>query len=215
MPYRQVFCALNSRGKDRFAIRERQTATNTWEFGVQVVINQLPPGAAYLDIGWWEGRAPRFGPNIHEITGCDLSSVLQAAKATEGPDLMRREAEFSKWGRRWSIVIYFRPPVSVETREAMERVLASFCYDGVPVGDPVWAIGEARRKLPAEADPGRFEREGGSATHYVSTTSDGYDVLVTFARQKAGQAATTWRFRVTPTGRVEAITASRGATGPR
>ena len=47
--YRLVFCALNSLGKDRFKIREYQTGTNTFEFGVQAITNQLPAGAAYLE----------------------------------------------------------------------------------------------------------------------------------------------------------------------
>jgi hypothetical protein len=211
--YREVFCSLNSLGKNRFKIREQQTAPNTWEFGVQALTNQLPPGAAYLDIGWWEGPAPRFGPDIQEMTVRDLSGVTAAAKETETADLVQRQVEFSKWGRRWSIMIYLRPPVAVEIRRAIERVLASFRYEGVPAGDPIWAIGEARKKLPPEADPDRFEREGGSGTHYVSTASDGDDVLVTFTKREAERAAKAWRFRVTGSGKVEAIPSAQGPSG--
>ena len=214
MHYRDVFCALNSLGKERFKIREQQTAPNTWEFGGRTLTNQLPPGAAYLDIGWWEGPAPRFGPGIQEMTGKDLSSVLAAAKPTETADLISRRVEFSKWGRHWSIISYLRPPVSAETRQAMERVLTSFRYDGVPSGDPIWAIGEARKKLPAEAEPDRFEREGGSATHYVSTASDAGDVLVTFTKRDAGGPDKTWRFRVGGTGTVEALPSVQGHSNP-
>lgn len=215
MHYREVFCALNSLGKERFKIQEQQTAPNTWEFGERALTNQLPPGAAYLDVGWWEGPAPRFGRNIQEMTGKDLSSVLPAAKPTETADLVSRQVEFSKWGRRWSIISCFRPPVSAETRRAMERVLASFRYDGVPSGDPIWAIGEARKRLPAEADPDRFEREGGSTTHYVSTASDGADVLVAFTKRDASAPAKTWRFRVRDDGKVEAMPSGQGRPNPR
>ena len=138
------------------------------------------------------------------MTASDLSGLLAAATETEAADLVQRRVEFSKWGRRWSITAYLRRPVSVETRKAIERVLSSFRFEGVPAGDPVWAIGEARKKLPPEADPDRFDREGGSATHYVSTSNDGKDVLVVFTRKDSDGPAKTWRFRVKENGRVEA-----------
>jgi hypothetical protein len=210
MHYRQVFCALNSLGQESFKIREQETAPNTWEFGERALTNQLPAGAAYLDIGWWEGPAPRFGPGIQEMTGADLSSVLSAAKPSQTADAVCRQVEFSKWGRHWSIVSYLRPPVSVETRRAIERVLASFRFDGVPAGEPIWAIGEAWKRLPPEAEPDRFEREGGSATHYVSTAMESEDVLVTFTRRDTGAPAKTWRFRVRGNGTVEALPPARG-----
>ena len=213
--YRLVFCALNSLGKDRFKIREYQTGTNTFEFGVQAITNQLPSGAAYLDIGWWEWPAPRFGPNIQEMTASDLSGILATARETETADLVERRVEFWKWGRRWSITAYLRPPVSVETRRAIERVLASFRFEGVPAGDPVWAIGEARKQLPPEADPDRFDREGGSATHYVCTTNAGEDVLVAFTKREGDAPAKTWRFRVGENGKVEAIPSSQTLSNPR
>jgi hypothetical protein len=214
MHYRQVFCSVNSLGKNRFYIREQQTALNQSEFGERVVTNQLPPGAAYLDIGWWETPSPRFGPKVQEMIRRDLSQILEAAKETETADLVQRQVEFSKWGRRWSIMIYLRPPVTAETRRGVERVLTSFRFDDFPARDPIWAIGEARKKLPPEADPERFEREGGSDTHYVSTSSDGEDVLVTFRKRDAGQPAKIWRFRVTSCGKVEMMPSANLISDP-
>jgi hypothetical protein len=113
-----------------------------------------------------------------------------------------RQIEFHKWGRHWSLMVYLRPPVSQENLQRVERILESFHFDGVPAGDPIWAIGEARKHLPPEAEPDQFSREGGSSVYYVSTSREGNDVLVTFTKRRPGQPKQTWSFRVSESGQV-------------
>ena len=211
--YRNVFVSLNNFGADRFALREQEVATNRWEFGLRTITNQLPGGAIYLDIGWWEHLGPRFGPGIHEMEAADLSPLLKMAKAEKTDGLVTRRIEFHKWGRRWSIMGYLRTPVSQEDRQTVEKILESFHFDGVPAGEPVWAIGEARKHLPQDADPDQFTREGGSSVYYITTSRDGNDVLVSFTKHKKGQPKETWSFRVTETGTVIRID-SQSASPP-
>lgn len=199
--YRDVFVAVNSFGKQHFMLREQLVATNTWEFGGPIMTNQLPPGSIYVDIGWWEGPWPRFGPGIKEMQRADLSTVAEDDYQIM-PSLMTRKFEFFKWGRRWSIVVYRRPPVSRENDALLKHILQSFHFDGVPAGDEIWAIGEARKHLPPEADPDQFTREGGSSLYFDETEHDGQDVIVTFAKHLEEQSQQTWRFRVTKTGAV-------------
>jgi len=206
--YRDVFLSLSSPGRGNSRIKEQETSPGTWEFGPGQILNQLPPGAAYMDIGWWERPAPRFDPDIQEMEAADLSAVLKAIenKAQMESQLIRRVLEFSKWGRRWSIEVYSRAPVSSETGQILDRVLTSFRFDGVPSGDEIWAIGVARRRLPPEAARDRFVREGGSATHYVGTRKEGNNVIVTFTQHEKEEHERTWSFRVTGSGEVLAIT---------
>jgi hypothetical protein len=195
--YRDVFVSLSSFGKDHFALREQQLSSNTWALSPATITNQLPAGAVYLDIGWWEGPWPRFGPSIHEVEAADLSGLLKTTKdKTYDARLVTREVEFSKWGRHWSIAVYLHLPVSEDQRQSVKRILESFRFDGVPAGDPIWTIGEARRKLPSEADPDEFTREGGSSVYYTQTKQDGNDVLVTFTKHAEGEPKREWSFRV-------------------
>jgi hypothetical protein len=204
MHYRDVFVSLNSSG--RSTVDDLQVTTNTWEYGPAETIKQLPAGTVYMDIGWWEGPGPlpRFGPGIHEMEAADLSAVLKQSQEETKLDkqLVTRTIEFSKWGRRWSIVVYMHAPVGEDRRQLMEQVLESFRFDGVPAGDEIWAIGEARKKLPPEADPDQFTREGGSSVYYNQTKKDGSSVIVAFTKQFGDQSKKTWCFRVTETGTV-------------
>jgi hypothetical protein len=202
--YRQVFVALNSMGEDHLTVRELKTSTSTWEFGTPEILKQLRAGAIYMDIGWWEGPGPlpRFGPGMHEMEGRELTALLKTAKEVEADGLIMRQIEFHKWGRSWSIMVYLRPPISEDQRPLIERVLASFRFDGVPVGDEIWALGVARTRLPPEADPDKFTREGGSSLYYTETKREGNDVVVTFTKSDGDKLRKTWRYRVTETGNV-------------
>ena len=201
MHYRQVFVSLNS--AERFTVGDLQVSTNVWEYGAPETISQLPAGTVYMDIGWWEYLAPQFGPDIHEMEADDLSALLKTDKEEKADKkLVTRTIEFSKWGRRWSIMVYMRAPVSEDRRQLMGQVLKSFCFDGVPAGDAIWAIGEARKKLPPEADPDQFTREGGSSVYYDQTRKDGNEVIVAFTKQFSDKSKKTWCFRVTETGAV-------------
>ena len=200
MHYREVFVSLNSAA--RSTVGDFQVSTNTWGYGAPETNKQLPAGAVYMDIGWWEYPAPRFGPGIHEMGGADLSALSKPDEETKDKQLVTQMIEFSKWGRRWSIVVYMRAPFSEDQRQVMEQILKSFHFDGVPAGDEIWAIGEARKKLPPEADPDQFTREGGSSIYYDQTKKDGNDVLVAFTKRFGDGSNRTWCFRVTENGTV-------------
>jgi len=203
--YRDVFLSINSFGASRFALLEQEVSSNTWEFGSRTITNQLPAGAVYLDIGRWDGPWPRWGPGIHEMAESDLSAVLKSSQEVEADDLITREIGFHKWGVSWSIMVYLRPPVNEADRQSAERMLESFRFDGVPAGDAIWAIGEARKHLPPEAEPDQFTREGGSSVYYDATMKDGGSVLVMFTQHLEGRPMKTWSFRVTETGEVRPL----------
>jgi len=131
--------------------------------------------------------------------------LLPASKEETTNGLVTRNIEFSKWGKEWSINVYFRTPVVQKDRRIVERVLESFRFDGVPAGDPGWAIGEARKHLPPEADPEKFTREGGSSVYYCQAERDGRSVIVTFVKQLDGEPKNTWVFRVDEVGAVTPI----------
>jgi hypothetical protein len=205
MHYRVIFVSLNS--AERLTVRDLQVATNMWEYGPAETIKQLPPGTVYMDIGCWEGPGPlpRFGPGIQDMEAADLSALLKKSKEETGDkdkQLITRRIEFSKWGRRWSILVYMHAPVGEDRRQLMEQILKSFRFDGVPAGDEIWAIGEARKKLPPEADPDKFTHEGGSSVYYDQTKKDGSNVIVAFTKQFGDKSKKTWCFRVTETGTV-------------
>ena len=200
MHYREVFVSLNS--ASRSTDGDLQVSTNTWGYGAPETIKQLPAGAVYMDIGWWEYPGPRFGPRIHEMEATDLSALPRQSDETKDRQLATQTIEFSKWGRRWSIVVYMRAPFSKDRRQLVDQILKSFHFDGVPAGDEIWAIGEARKKLPAEADPDQYTREGGSSVYYDQTKKDGNDVIVAFIKQFGDGSKKTWCFRVTENGMV-------------
>jgi hypothetical protein len=203
MHYRDVFVSLNS--AEPHTVADLQVSSNTWGYGAPETIKQLPTGAVYLDIGYWDGPWPRWGPRIQEMNAADISDLLKTNREDSADGLIRRQIEFSKWGRHWSICVYMHPPVSGERRQLMEQVLKSFRFDGVPTGDAIWAIGLARKKLPPEAEPDQFTREGGSSVYYNTTLKDRNDVLVMFTKHLEGQTEKTWSYRVTETGEVRPV----------
>jgi hypothetical protein len=205
--YRLVFAALNSMGTRGFTVAEQGTSSTTFEYNSTTIANQLPNGAVYMDVGWWEGPPgpPRWGPNYQEMDAADLSTLLPLTVDHDDAGVGSRQIEFNKWGRRWSIEVYMRDPVSQQQRQAMNRVLASFRFDGVPSGDEIWAIGEARKRLPPEAHAEEFVREGGNGFHNVITRKAGTSVIVTFTTQDPGQAKGVWEFRVTDSGMIVEI----------
>jgi hypothetical protein len=203
--YRVVFVSLNS--AETCTVEDLQTSTNTWKYGSPETAKQLPAGTVYMDIGWWEDPwQPRFGPGVHEMEAADLSGPLEKNKEeAKNKDLIAREIEFSKWGKNWSIWVYLRTPVSDEKRRLMDQVLKSFRFDGVPAGDEMWALSEASKKLPPEADPARYTDEGGSSVYYNATLRDAHDVLVMFTKHLEGQPEKTWSYRVLETGEVRPL----------
>lgn len=202
MHYREVFVSLSN--AEHLRVGDLHVATNIWKYGSAETIKQMPAGAVYMDIAWWEcpGPLPRFGPGIQDMEAADLSALLNKSKEEKDKQLITRTIEFSKWGRRWSIMVYMHGPVGEDQRQLIEQILRSFRFDGIPAGDEIWAIGEALKSLPPEADPDKFTREGGSSVYYDQTKKDGSNVIVAFTKQFSDKSRKTWCFRVTETGTV-------------
>jgi hypothetical protein len=203
--YSAVFAALNSAGKEGFTVREMQVGPGTWELSPEVVSRQLPAGAAYVDVSWFEGLTAQFGPGVREMEGADLSGPLKESAETWAGKLTKRSIGFSKWGKHWTVTVYVHTPAADALRRDVDRVLASFRFDGVPAGDEVWAIGRALKSLPAEADPEKYTRQGGSSEYSCAAKADGDAVVVTFTKQVGAEAAKSWNYRVTATGEVIAV----------
>ena len=137
--YSMVFAALNSAGMEGFTVQNVQTSPTTWEFGPDLVAQQVPVGTVYIDICWQDGPGglQQFGPGIQEMEAADLSGPLKENKETRSGELITRTIWFSKWGKQWNVKAYMHSPVSTALREDVNEVLASFRFDGLPAGDKV------------------------------------------------------------------------------
>jgi hypothetical protein len=203
MHYRDVFVSLNS--AEPHTVGDFQTESNRWAYGPDETIKQLPAGTVYMDVGYWDGPWPRWGAGIQEMNAADLSDLLKTNREELVGSLIRRQIEFSKWGRRWSVCVYMHAPGEEARRQSVDQVLKSFHFDGVPAGDTIWAIGLARQKLPVEAEPEQYTREGGSSVYYNATLKDENDVLVMFTKHLEGRPEETWSYRVSETGQVQPV----------
>ncbi len=202
--YTMVLAALNSAGKENFTVQEIQTDANTYQLNGDIIAQLVPVGTAYIDISWQEGPGgvPQFGPGIHELEAADLSGLLQAGNEAQTGALIAREISFSKWGKSWVVTVYMQAPVAAALRAEVDKVLASFRFDGVPAGDAVWALGLAWKRLPAEADPEKYTRQGGSSEYYCGAQVNGDEVVVTFTKHVGNTPVKNWTYRVTAKGEV-------------
>ena len=124
---------------------------------------------------------------------------------TNDERLTKRELVFNKWGRRWSITVYFRQPVSDEDRADANKILESFRFAGVPSDDDIWAVGQARKYLPAEAQADKyFTTNAGSILNYYRVERLADEIYVTFTRVDPNNRTSKreWRYQVTNTGEV-------------
>jgi len=214
--YSMVFAALNSAGKENFTVREVQTAPGTWELNSDLIAQLVPAGTAYIDICWQEGPGgvQQFGPGIHEMGASDLSGLLKESKEAQVGELITQGFGFSKWGRDWNVAVYMHAPVTAALRDDVEKVLASFRFDGLPAGDAVWALGLAQKRLPKEADPEMYTRQGGSSLYYCGAQVSGDDVIVTFTKNLENTPAKSWTYRVTAKGEVIALESETNGGSP-
>jgi hypothetical protein len=202
--YTSVFAAVNSAGKEGLTVHEIETEPRTWLLNEAVIAQQVSPGTAYIDVAWQDGPGgmPQFGPEIREMEAADLSRPLKESKEERSGELITRRIGFWKWGRRWQVVAYMHAPVSPALRSDVKEVLASFRFDGVPAGDEVWALALAHKKLPPEADPQMYTRQGGSSQYYCNAKASGDEVVVTFTKHLENSPVKSWTYRVTATGEV-------------
>jgi len=213
--YRSGLAALNSLGRDGFWVTQQRTGPSSWAYNPEIVLKQLPPGAVYFEVGLIEGppRPPEYyGPEMEEE---DLTPVRGKAEWEElvPGRLSRLELRFDKWGRAWSILAYLAEPVREGDRLALEGVLDSFRFDPIPTGDELWAIGMAKKGLPAAVSPERFPHrpsrigaEGGWREAKAQRVNN--DVLVTFIYGWGSwdvchpESCHKWVFQVTASGEV-------------
>lgn len=202
--YSDVLVTLNDAGKERLIVREMETKQNTWELSPNTISRQVPPQHAYISIGLQDGPGglPQFGPRVTEMVAADLSGPLAQSREEQSADLVTRQIDFWKWGRCWQITVYMHAPVPAALRDEVRRILESFRFDGVPAGDEVWALGLAHKKLPPEAEPQMYSRQGGSSEYYCSAKAEGEEVLVTFTKHLSDAPPKRWKYRVTATGEV-------------
>jgi hypothetical protein len=187
-PY-EGLVAFNNWGEPGFWAAQVETQTTegmSYRYDRASVLSQIPDGGAYVVLIQIEGPggvwAEAYGPEYGQQ---DLGGLP-----------LRSGSEFFKWGRCLRLEVYRRPNASPETAVELDALLASWRFDRVPVGDPGWAILEARRLLPPEIHPLAFPlRDGrrvwqGDVVRSTQTEVVGDTVLVTF----------TYRWDVSTTG---------------
>jgi hypothetical protein len=207
--YKRVLVAVNSMGKESFYVREQQTSSTTFELNAGVIAGLIPPGSAYLEVSWWEGpfgSLSGISANIDNDMGSrDLSGLLKNAREDANG---WRTLSFMKWGKSWEIAAYLTPPVKADVRQAMERVLASFRFDAVPVGDSEWAVMQAYKLLPEEANPSMFALRGSRGNQSVNTRRVADDMIVTFTHddgQPGRKPIRTWIYHVDSQSKATAV----------
>ena len=128
--YRCVFLTLNSMGADGFQVRNMKVR-NGYEYSDETTIQQLPAGAAYMDIGILRGP-PGVGDGVGEMESNDLHAFLPGIPSIENSDkqLVKQQFGFRKAGELWAFFVYLRAPFSDEKRQNLVRVLESFRFDG-------------------------------------------------------------------------------------
>jgi len=227
--YGEGLASLNNLGQSPFWLTEQEMFPNEWEYGPGAFLKQLPSGAVYLEVGLSGG--PPIDPQYYgpEMEASDLSSLMDGAdwETLEG-GLQRYNLRFDKWGRsEWNLVAYLREPLQEEDRSIVEHIFNTFRFDTIPVGDELWAIGEAKNHLPSTYHPERFPYtqsmigEEGKEGIFRQTEAQRIedDVLVAFTYGWGGwekchpDTCHQWLFRVTAKGEVILVSES-GATPP-
>ncbi len=223
--YGEGLASLNNLERSPFWLTEQEMTPNSREYGPGAFLKQLPSGAVYLEVGLSYGppiRPQDYGP---EMEASDLSSLIHEADwETLMGELQCYQLRFDKWGRWWNLVAYLREPVKEGDRSTVERIFKGFRFDTIPVGDELWAIGEARKRLPSTLHPERFPytqskigEEGTFRQTEAQRIED--DVMVTFTYGWGGweeynpDRCHQWLFQVTAKGEVIPVSES-GATPP-
>lgn len=180
-----VAVSLNSFGKTDFWITDQKTGEHTRGINPHVILNQLQPSAVYFQVGWIAGGPPRLALGGPELEGIDLSQVRQGVEWEDwdSEGLQRYWLDFSKWGRRWSILVYLVEPIAEADRQAVERVLDSFRFEEEPAAEEEWAAEEITDWVSFWANSERLPfhpATSGAAVgvYRVTTVRDGVDILV-------------------------------------
>jgi len=223
--------SLNNQGRSPFWLTEQEMAPNSREYGPRAFLKQLSSGGVYLEVGLsygpMYGHPENYGP---EMEADDLSSLMHEVNwETQMGELHCYQIRFDKWGRPWNLVAYLREPVQEEDRSTLERIFNTFRFDSIPIGDELWAIGEARKELPTQINPENFPYVaavmGRNGRCYESSAErQGDEVFVSFGYvwglpatgdvcECVPERCHQWLFRVTAKGEV-IFESESGATPP-
>ncbi|MCZ6655619.1 MAG: hypothetical protein O7D91_21635 [Planctomycetota bacterium] len=212
-----VFLTVNSANKEDFWI-DYGWGTPKHPGPLKTRISeQLPSGCVYLEIGVVYG--PAMGRPFQlrdqkshedlEWSPRNWEHLLERGKdeILEDGELLSRGFGFAKWGTNWNIHVYFHEPVRARDRWLLDQLLQSFKFDAVPVGNERWAVIEAQKRLPPEAEPELYPYVGLAGYHSTRTEKIGDEVIVTFTKSDPNGKGRDriWQFRVTATGEVLAI----------
>lgn len=148
-----------------------------------LIAQQVPAGTVYIVICWQErpGGMQQFGPGI-QMEASDLSGPLKESRESRSWQLILRRFHFSKCGRGWNVKVYMHAPVTAALRDDIDKILASFRFDGLPAGNEVWALGLAQKYLQKEADPEKYTRQGGPSLYQCAARVSGDEAIVTFTK---------------------------------
>ncbi len=151
--YRDVFAVVCNRDTVH-RVTEQQTG-NTWTYGPEVIANQLPPGAVYIDMAISEGpgASASYGPCRDDSFERERQSFLRNPKKWGTNDLDAYTLNFVKWGGRWEILIACKKPYSKQDREMAFELVRSLRFLEVPIVNAAQAVGAAVEFVPAFAQP--------------------------------------------------------------
>ena len=160
-------------------------------YNPESVLRQMPDDGVYIVLIYVSGGPPlppeQYGPEYEQQ---DLSGLWKEA------DCRKRRAayfDFFKWGRVLRLEVYCKPNASDETAAAVNALLASWRFDGVPVGDIGWAVVEARQRLPASVKSAWFPIVSEEPSE--SSVQDGSNVWITQAQVQGETVVVTFKYR--------------------
>ncbi len=216
--YTDVFVAINSAGRDDFWNGKDRARGSGPGGKPPPTTDRLPAGSIYMDFAIQDGPGPVSGHIIEDLPDFELVSMLDRAEkhVGEGGRSVLRSIGFNKWGRFWRISVCCVEPVTEENWKMARRVLESFQFENIPVGNERWAVNQAHDHLPLEADPEEYGYQGGNKLYWTRTLRICDEVLVSFGKGEPGAQRSylegspsaseyrtkIWQFRVTATGLV-------------
>jgi hypothetical protein len=214
MHYRDVFLCINSVGSDSLHVEGGQRADRLsrmfGSYNAEVVADQLPVGAVYIDFAFAEGPAsgPHFsGPRSDTFeSAVDPLACEHSWQAWQTQRLTTHQFEFSKWGHSWSIFMYFREPVSPSNKQAAFDVIKSITFVDRPITSGMRAAAEAFDALPHSVRDSVMQRDGDcdccdTRGIYPRWEEKGTDFQVTLV-QDGFPALRRWKYLVTRGGAV-------------
>lgn len=154
--YRQVFLCLNSIGSSTLRVEDKATDARLpgglrgSMYNEEVVAEQLPVGAVYIDIGFFEGpgggnyfpEPDNYESSVKSISPSDWRIMWKTEQLTF------YAIQFIQWGRPWSVFMFSREPVAATDRQAAFDLLRAFAFIDRPITNEMRAVAAAFDSLP-------------------------------------------------------------------